>query len=161
MLEKYFGQIRLIELYEEILDSIENGIVVVDEDFNILFMNERLRKIHGSGYGKDFHKEILGLDEKSKNCPVMKTFKDRRPHEREVFTGRRHLLLKSFPIKGRYEKKHAIVVIEETTYKKPFEFLLKTEGQMLKDLGERNQKLVNDYNKLKRQMLKIAREYVK
>lgn len=158
MFKKFFDQLKLIELYETILDSMKLGIVVVDNDQRVVYANDFIKKIYGKILGKEFCSEILNSKVSPKNNPVLRTLEDGRPHEGEVITGRRHLLIRSYALKKSLKERHAIVMIEETTFKKPFEFLLKTEANMLRNLAENNQKIFKEYNKLKKKMLKISKE---
>lgn len=156
MFKKFFDQMKIIELYESILDSIGCGIVMVDEKREIMYANSQLKKIYGNVTGKKLS-EIIGIEELPKDWAVSKTLKDKRAHESEIISGKIHFLVRAYPLKDHYTKNHAIVLIEEITYKKPFEYLMKSEAAVLKNLAQNNEKLMHEYNALQKKMKNMAK----
>ena len=65
---------------DHILDHLPCYISIQDRDLRILFVNENFKRDFGDGTGKQCHTVYKGSPEICPNCPVRKTFRDRRVH---------------------------------------------------------------------------------
>ncbi len=65
---------------DHILDHLPCYISIQDRDLRILFVNENFKRDFGDGTGKQCHTVYKGSPDICPNCPVRKTFQDRRVH---------------------------------------------------------------------------------
>lgn len=65
---------------DHILDHLPCYISIQDRDLKILFVNENFKRDFGDGTGKQCHTVYKGSPDICPNCPVRKTFQDRRVH---------------------------------------------------------------------------------
>jgi signal transduction histidine kinase len=65
---------------DHILDHLPCYISIQDRDLKILFVNENFKRDFGDGTGKQCHAVYKGSPDICPNCPVRKTFQDRRVH---------------------------------------------------------------------------------
>ena len=65
---------------DHILDHLPCYISIQDRDLRILFINENFKRDFGDGTGKQCHAVYKGSPDICPNCPVRKTFQDRRVH---------------------------------------------------------------------------------
>jgi signal transduction histidine kinase len=67
-----------------LVDHLPCYVSIQDRDLRILFVNENFKKDFGDGVGKLCHAVYKGSLEICPNCPVQKTFKDKRVHFTEA-----------------------------------------------------------------------------
>ena len=65
---------------EQIVDHLPCYVSIQDRDLRILFANENFKRDFGDGTGKRCHTVYKGSPEICPNCPVLKTFQDKRVH---------------------------------------------------------------------------------
>ena len=65
---------------DHILDHLPCYISIQDRDLRILFVNENFKRDFGDGTGKQSHAVYKGSTDICPNCPVRKTFQDKRVH---------------------------------------------------------------------------------
>jgi PAS domain S-box-containing protein len=65
---------------ENIVDHLPCYISIQDRDLRILFVNENFKRDFGDGTGKQCHKVYKASPDICPNCPVHKTFQDKRVH---------------------------------------------------------------------------------
>ena len=65
---------------DRILDHLPCYISIQDRDLRILFVNENFKRDFGDGTGKECHTVYKGSPDICPNCPVRKTFQDKRVH---------------------------------------------------------------------------------
>ena len=63
-----------------LVDHLPCYISIQDRDLRILFVNEKFKKDFGDGVGKKCHAVYKCSPDICPNCPVQKTFEDRRAH---------------------------------------------------------------------------------
>jgi signal transduction histidine kinase len=63
-----------------LVDYLPCYISIQDRDLRILFVNEKFKKDFGNGVGKKCHAVYKCSPDICPNCPVQKTFEDRRAH---------------------------------------------------------------------------------
>lgn len=66
-----------------VIDLLPCYISIQDRDFRIIFTNQLFKADFGDATGKLCYTVYKGLREKCPNCPVQKTFGDKRPHVNE------------------------------------------------------------------------------
>ena len=66
--------------FDHIIDHLPCSISIQDRDLNILFVNENFKRDFGDGTGKLCHTVYKGSADICPNCPVRKTFQDKRVH---------------------------------------------------------------------------------
>jgi signal transduction histidine kinase len=67
----------------QIIDLLPCYVTIQDRDFNIIFANRLFRSDFGEAAGHSCYTAYKGLQEICPNCPVKKTFNDKRPHLNE------------------------------------------------------------------------------
>jgi len=65
---------------DHILDHLPCYISIQDHDLRILYVNENFKRDFGDGTGKQCHTVYKGSPDICPNCPVRKTFQDKRVH---------------------------------------------------------------------------------
>ena len=68
---------------DQIVDHLPCYISIQDRDLRILFVNENFKRDFGDGTGKLCHTVYKGSPDICPNCPVRKTFLDKRVHTTE------------------------------------------------------------------------------
>ncbi|MGB5749526.1 MAG: ATP-binding protein [Desulfobacterales bacterium] len=68
---------------DHIIDHLPCYVSIQDRDLRILFVNESFRRDFGDGTGKLCHTVYKGSPDLCPNCPVRKTFQDKRVHINE------------------------------------------------------------------------------
>lgn len=68
---------------EQIIDHLPCYVSIQDRDLRILFVNENFKRDFGDGTGKQCHTVYKGSPDICPNCPVHKTFQDKRVHNTE------------------------------------------------------------------------------
>ena len=63
-----------------LVDLLPCYVTIQDRDLKILFINENFKKDFGDGVGKKCHTVYKSSTDMCPNCPVQKTFEDRRLH---------------------------------------------------------------------------------
>ena len=66
--------------YNNLVDHLPCYVSIQNRDLQILYINENFRKDFGNGVGKKCHTVYKCSQDICPNCPVEKTFKDRRLH---------------------------------------------------------------------------------
>ncbi len=65
---------------QSVIGAMEDGLTVQDKDFNIIYLNETLKKSYGDCVGKKCYRAYEGRDEVCDGCPVKKAFNDGKSH---------------------------------------------------------------------------------
>lgn len=65
---------------DQIIDQLPCYVSIQDRDLRILFVNESFKRDFGDGTGKKCHTVYKGSPAICPNCPVHKTFQDKRVH---------------------------------------------------------------------------------
>ena len=63
-----------------LVDYLPCYVSIQDRDLNLLYVNQKFKKDFGDGIGKKCHTVYKCSSEICPNCPVQKTFEDRRAH---------------------------------------------------------------------------------
>jgi signal transduction histidine kinase len=66
--------------FDHIINHLPCYISIQDRDLKILFVNENFKRDFGDGTGKQCHTVYKGSADICPNCPVRKTFQDKRVH---------------------------------------------------------------------------------
>ena len=67
-------------VFDHLIDQLPCYISIQDRDLKILFVNENFKRDFGDGSGKLCHTVYKGSADICPNCPVRKTFQDKRVH---------------------------------------------------------------------------------
>ena len=65
---------------DNLVDHLPCYVSIQDRDLQILYVNENFKKDFGDGVGEKCHTVYKSSADICPNCPVLKTFEDRRPH---------------------------------------------------------------------------------
>jgi len=68
------------EHFRNIIDLLPVYLSIQDRDLKILFANQTFINDFGNGLGKTCHEIYKGSDKECENCPVQKTFNDKKVH---------------------------------------------------------------------------------
>jgi PAS domain S-box-containing protein len=118
--------ILLIQFYESVLDSTVDGVVVVDKDYKVLYINKTVENWVGfkrkDAVGKHC-REVAPEMDCDKVCPPRLTFKDGKSHvvENVIATkdgDRMYQLVSSSPLHEDGEVVGCIEVIKDITEQK-------------------------------------------
>jgi len=103
---------------EHIIDHLPCYITIQDRDLRILFCNQNFKRDFGEGIGRQCHSVYKGSQDICPNCPVQKTFQDKRVHITEetvqLANGKnRQIFIQASPILD--DKGEVTAVIEMAT----------------------------------------------
>ncbi len=66
--------------FNDLVDRLPCYVSIQDRDLQIIYVNEKFKKDFGDGVGRKCHTVYKCSDDICPNCPVQKTFQDRRLH---------------------------------------------------------------------------------
>jgi PAS domain S-box-containing protein len=71
---------------QSLIDAMEDGLIIQDRDYNIIYQNEPLKEIYGDHLGEKCYRAYTSGDKMCDDCPVAMAFKDGKSHtmEKEV-----------------------------------------------------------------------------
>jgi len=65
---------------QSLIDAMEDGLNILDKDYNILYQNKLLKNIFGDRLGEKCYRVYESRDKICDGCPVEKAFKDGKSH---------------------------------------------------------------------------------
>ncbi len=68
---------------QTLIDAMEDGLNILDKDYNIIFQNEPVRRLYGDRTGEKCYRVYEGREKICDGCPVEKAFKDGESHTSE------------------------------------------------------------------------------
>ena len=68
---------------QSVISAVGDGLTIQDKDYNIIYLNEPLRKNYGDRSGEKCYRVYEGRDKPCNGCPVKKAFKDGKSHTSE------------------------------------------------------------------------------
>jgi len=68
---------------QSVIGAMEDGLNIMDKDYNITYQNELPRKLYGDRLGEKCYRVYAGEEEVCDGCPVKKAFKDGKSHTSE------------------------------------------------------------------------------
>jgi PAS domain S-box-containing protein len=68
---------------QSVIGAMDDGLTIQDKDYNIIYLNEPLRKNYGDCVGEKCYRVYEGRDKPCAGCPVKKAFKDGNSHTAE------------------------------------------------------------------------------
>ena len=80
----------------DLLDAMDDGIVVINQDYTIEHMNSAVAKIIGEGKGQKCYQVITGNDEMCPDCGLMEVIEQGKTIKRDYYIRR---LDKTFSLK--------------------------------------------------------------
>ncbi|MBN2374387.1 sigma 54-interacting transcriptional regulator [bacterium] len=128
------------ELMDTIISNMTDGLLLVDKDYKIQFMNHSLIQMFGDHTGEDCYKAFSSLEKPCDFCPVEMILKNRKPGR--TFITRtiqdRTLEISASVLRRKNEDARVIEVIRDITERKRLEEHLKeSENKRIKELKER------------------------
>ena len=128
---------------EAIIESIGDGISIIDTDFKILYENKVHRDTFGDHNGENCYMAYRKRDQICEGCPAEATFKDGEIHTREMSVrtekGVSYLEVTVSPVRDSKGKITAAVeVVRDTTERRQADESLKRRSH---ELGERIKEL--------------------
>ena len=66
--------------FKSVLDALPCYLTIQDADLNILFVNQTFSNDFGDGVGQHCYQVFQGTEHKCRQCPVQKTFADKKVH---------------------------------------------------------------------------------
>ncbi len=128
------------ELLDTLVANMTDGLLLLDKEYRIQFMNRSLIQIFGDQTGKICYKAISGDEDPCEFCPVEMILKNRRPGKNfisRILKGR-ILEISASIVKRKNEDHMVLEVIRDITERKRLEeHLRESENKRLKDLKER------------------------
>jgi PAS domain S-box-containing protein len=68
---------------ESVIGAMEDGLNIMDKDYNIIYQSELPRELYGDHLGEKCYRVYTGSEEVCDGCPVEKAFKDGKSHTSE------------------------------------------------------------------------------
>ncbi|MGB6873070.1 MAG: PAS domain S-box protein [Dehalococcoidia bacterium] len=68
---------------QSLIDAMEDGLNIMDRDYNIIYQNEPLKEIYGDHIGEKCYRVYAHKDKICDNCPVAMAFRDGKSHSVE------------------------------------------------------------------------------
>jgi len=137
-LEKEIGDQK--DLLDSIVTNMSDGLLLVDKDYRINFMNRSLIQIFGDHTGEVCYEAFSELGAPCDFCPMEMILKNRRPGANFItrnFKGRT-LEISASVLRRKGEDLRVLEVIRDITERKRLEEHLKeSETKRIKDLKER------------------------
>jgi len=66
--------------FKSVLDALPCYLTIQDVNLNILFVNQTFKNDFGNGVGQPCYKVFQGSEHKCRECPVQRTFSDKKVH---------------------------------------------------------------------------------
>lgn len=120
-----------------ILDTIEDGIYVIDQDFTVEFMNRKMVDMFGDGVGKKCYEVINSVDSRCKWCNSEEVFKGKRL-SKELFISKVDKTFKvtELPLHNPDGTLSKLGVFRDITHRKQDEAKIKTSVEEYRALFE-------------------------
>ncbi|MGA1863569.1 MAG: sigma 54-interacting transcriptional regulator [bacterium] len=139
-LEKEIGDQK--DLLDNIVTNMNDGLLLVDKQYRIEFMNRSLIQIFGDHTGEICYEAFSNLDNPCDFCPLEMILKNRRPGRNFItknFKGRT-LEISTSVLRRKGDEPRILEVIRDITERKLLEEHLKeSESKRIKELKERYQ----------------------
>ena len=72
----HIGDIQEEILLKSVLDTVSDGVTIIDPDLRVVFHNEAIRKMFGDITGKLCYESYRGRVEPCVDCAIIKVLKD-------------------------------------------------------------------------------------
>lgn len=86
--------------FKSILDTIEDGITILDKDMGIIWANKKMKEMFGDNVGAKCHSKYANSDEKCPNCPAVKVLSSGDMHKSQVSLSKQSTQVTITPIKN-------------------------------------------------------------
>ena len=125
----------------EILESIHDGISIMDRNFKILYQNQRLIELLGSHMGEFCYQAYHNKDEVCPGCPLKATFRDALPHTTVTMfntpDGQTYFEALASPLRDEQGRIFAAIEsIRDITEHKHLEEALELKQQQLEEINQ-------------------------
>lgn len=119
---------------ETIIESMGDGLDIVDRDFRIKYMNEKFLKLYGrDAIGKTCYEVYTGRDRPCDECPVVKGMERIGILEVNTFPGQTFLITHS-PIKNLDGTTSILEIFKDITERKKLEVAIRESEEQYKSL---------------------------
>ena len=122
----------------DLLDAMDDGIVVINQDYTIELMNNAVAKIIGEGKGQKCYQVITGNDEMCPDCGLMEVIEQGKTIKRDYYIKRldKTFSLKEMPFKNPDGTVSKLSIYRDITQAKEREEALRASEQDYKSLFE-------------------------
>jgi len=86
--------------FKSILDTLEDGITILDKDMGIIWANKKMKELFGSNIGAKCHSTYAKSEEKCPNCPAVKVLSSGDSHKSQVALSKQSTQVTITPIKN-------------------------------------------------------------
>jgi PAS domain S-box-containing protein len=127
---------------EAIIAAIGDGLVILDDEYRVVYQNEAIRKMIGNLVGQICYKAGEGRGTLCENCPVELTFRDGQVHSvertRTTKTETIHMDITSSPLRDSSGRVIAVIeMVRDVTKRKEAEDVLRRSRNELEILVEK------------------------
>jgi PAS domain S-box-containing protein len=124
---------------EAIIAAIGDGLVILDDEYRVIYQNEAIRKMIGNLVGQICYNAGEGRDTLCENCPVELTFRDGQVHSvertRTTKTETIHMDITSSPLRDSSGRIIAVIeLVRDVTKRKEAEDVLRRSRNELEIL---------------------------
>jgi len=122
----------------DVLDTLEDGVIIIRSDFEVDYMNRAMVKLLGPGLGRKCHQVISHRDEICPWCKANTVFKDCKSLQREISLPHinRIFQIREFPLKDAQGQISKLTICSDVTQARTHEEKLKTTQQNYRSLFE-------------------------
>ncbi|RII30828.1 MAG: hypothetical protein CXR30_03180 [Geobacter sp.] len=133
---------------QEILESIHDGISIMDRNYRILYQNQRLIELLGYHFGELCYQAYRHSDEICPGCPLEATFRDARPHTTvtmfDTSDGQLYFEALASPLRDDQGQIFAAIEsIRDITERKQLEETLALKQQQLEEINQSLEQRIN------------------
>jgi len=121
---------------EYILGATKTGIDIIDEEYNVVYIDPEWRKIYGNPAGIKCYEYFMGLNEPCRGCGVTEAIKTKKPvvkEERLIKEGNRPVQVTTIPFRDENGKWMVAEINVDITERKKAEEAMKKAARIKTD----------------------------
>ncbi len=121
-----------------IMDAIEEGVYLINKNYEIEYMNSAMVKVHGDGLGKKCYEVFNHSKKKCSWCRAEEIFEKESPIRWEFYSSRRQkkYLLTEMPVRHESGKVSKLTISRDITSSNEYKEMFKASQQDFKRLFE-------------------------